>query len=160
MKSVHLLTIGALLLLLVLGCKTRGDQNGGKGLSSDYLIGTWETQSVVVEIPAKGNSGKGSQVSLYPLADTSRTSKPLTILAQDGGYREIVLDGTGEASSSREGFWHFYSDTLVVRMESQGNVETKFGVRRKGSKLILSNMVDWTANGKKTEEMVLELKKR
>ncbi len=159
MKSVFLLILGGVFLVLG-GCKNRVGQGGGEGLSSEYMIGTWETQRVTVEIPAKGNSGKGSEVSLFPLPDSTKSAKPITVMAQDGGYREIMIDPQGEASGSREGFWNFYQDTLVVRIESQGNVETKFGVRKKGSKLILTNMVDWTANGKKTEEMRIELKKR
>lgn len=158
MKKVVLL--GLLIGLIGLaGCKTKG--GGGKAeLNSDFLIGTWETQNLTIDIPAKNNSGKGSEVTLFPFPDSTKTEKPITILAQDGKYRELVVNGSGETVNNREGFWHFYSDTLVVRMESNGNVETKFGVVKKGSKLILTNRVDWTANGKKEETMRLELKKR
>lgn len=159
MKIVYLLSLGVVLFFLG-ACKGRVDQGGKEGLSSEYLIGTWETQSVTVDIPPKGGSGKSSEVSLFPLPDSTKSAKPLTVLAPDGGYREMTIGGSGETSASREGVWHFYQDTLIVRMESQGNVETKFGVRKKGSKLVLTNMVDWTANGKKTEEMRIELKKR
>ena len=155
MKCVYLLTLGVFLVVLT-GCKSRGN---GADVDQNTLVGTWETQSLTVKIPGKG-SNKNSVVTLFPLPDTTRKDKPLTVLAQDGKYREMVVDGNGETSSSREGFWNFYQDTLVVRMESEGRVETKFAVQRKGNKLILTNNVDWTADGKKEEEMRLELTRR
>ena len=158
MKFVYSLVLLGLIVALA-GCKPRtGD--GGKALTSEFFIGTWETQSLTVNIPSKDNPNKSSKVTLFPFPDSTKTEKPITVLAADGGYRELVVNGAGETVNNREGFWHFYQDTLVVRMESQGNVETKFGIRRKGNQLIMTNMVDWTASGKKTEEMRLELKKR
>ena len=158
MKFVYSLVLLGLIVALA-GCKPRTG-NGGKELTSEFFIGTWEAQSLTVNIPAKDNPNKSSKVTLFPLPDSTKKEKPITVLAADGGYRELVIDGEGKTVNNREGFWHFYQDTLVVRMESQGNVETKFGVARKGDRLIMTNMVDWTASGKKTEKMRLDLKKR
>ena len=159
MKFVYSLVLLGLIVALA-GCKPRSG-DGGKALTSEFFVGTWETQSLIVSIPTKDNPGKSSKVTLFPFPDSTKTEKPITVLAADGGYRELVVDGTGKTVNTQEGFWHYYQDTLVVRMEPpQADVEFKFGVERKGNRLTMRSMVDWTANGKKTEEMILELKKR
>lgn len=160
MKFVHCLTIGVLLLSLF-ACKPRveGGSTPKNQLSSETFVGSWETQSVTILL--KGKDGKdNNEVNLYPVEGSTANTKPVTHIHGNGEYQEEVYDGEGKLSSSRKGTWHYHQDTLFVRMDVPENSGMKFGVRKKGDKLTLTNLVDWNANGKKEEEMRIELKAR
>jgi|GEM_PF-6941431 len=160
MKFVHCMTI-ALILCVAMGCKPRAQasSNASDKLSSESFVGSWGTQSVVIVLRNKDGKGQ-NEVPLFPVEGTTKGVQPVTHIQGDGIYREEVLDEKGELSVSRKGTWHYYQDSLFVRMETPKNSGMNFGVRQKGKKLTLTNLVDWNADGKKEEEMRIVLERR
>lgn len=139
------------------GSKSAG---GSQGLVNEDLIGTWDTEDVAVRLVGKGGGSKDSSFTIVPGNIANGGQVPVTFFNANGSYRDEVRSAEGAVLKSNKGHWHLNADTLYLRMETQGNNETQFGIRKRGKYLELKNIVDWDGDGAKDDWMEVKLKRR
>lgn len=160
LNNVLLTIVSAGLLAGCVGSKSASPS--AEGLSNEDVIGTWETETVEVDLHSRPIGKADSSFVIFPgpSAQGSSGQQPVTYINADGRYRDEVKGPDGRVLKSNSGFWHLGRDTLYLRMESQGDNETRFGVRKRGKKLLLDNRVDWDGDGKKDDEMHIQLRRQ
>lgn len=144
------------------GCKSRVNSNlEAEGLSAATFVGPWVASTVDVTIRSKNQSGPDEDVhyeSSKLAADQGR--KPtLTLFAGDGSYREEVYNLHDSLVQSKAGFWHFYNDTLFMRLDVESSPKIAFKSELQGKGLRLLSAIDWDGDGAKDDQMAVALKR-
>ncbi len=148
--------------LVLAACKTRNLATSETGvLSTNSFVGPWLASTVDITIVSK--NGSGSDDALHfdskELAAGQGRKPTLTLFAGDGSYREENYNLHDSLISSKKGFWHFYSDTLYMRLEVDGSPKIAFKTELAGKGLKLLSKVDWDGDGARDDAMAVALKR-
>jgi hypothetical protein len=162
MAGWSLVIIGSLGLVLWPGCKPRQVSGSDDAtLSSASFIGPWVASTVEVSILSKNGSGGDDAIhydSKQLAADQGR-QPTITIFNGDGGYREEVYNLHDSLVQSRSGFWHYYADSLYMRLDVEGSPKIAFRTELQGKGLRLLSKIDWDGDGTKDDAMAVALKR-
>jgi hypothetical protein len=162
MKSAFPIALLCIAGLVSGGCKTKKvGPATPEGLSAATFVGSWVASTVDVSIRSKNTTGPDERIhfeSTELAADQGR--KPtLTHFAGDGSYREEVYNLHDSLVQSKAGFWHFYADTLFMRLDVDGSPKIAFKSALSGKGLRLLSAIDWDGDGAKDDEMAVALKR-
>lgn len=150
-------------LLLSGTCRNASNttNQASEGISSKTFVGPWVASEVDVEIATKNTTGGPDHLhyeSKALAADQGR--KPaMTIYNADGSYREEIYTLSDSLVQSKMGFWHFYEDSLFMRLDVTGSPKIAFHAAKAGNGLKLSSRLDWDGDGAKDDEMIVSLKR-
>jgi hypothetical protein len=149
-------------LLVSLSCKPRQVTTGEGGiLATNSFVGPWVASTVDVTILSK-NGGTADDAIHYDskaLAADQGRKPALTIFNADGSYREEIFNLHDSLVQAKAGFWHYYADTLYMRLDVESSPKISFGAVLAGKGLRLMSKIDWDGDGAKDDAMAVELKR-
>lgn len=154
-------TSGILALMLVgATCRNRPSPEA-ESLGTKSFIGPWEAQQVDVSITSKNGSGGPDQIHFdsKELAAHQGRRPALTVFNGDGSYREETFNLQDSLVQSKAGFWHYYEDSLYMRLDVEGSPKIAFRAELHGKGLLLRSQMDWDGDGSRDDEMVVALKR-
>jgi hypothetical protein len=131
------------------------------GLSTATFVGPWLADAVDVTIISKNGSGQDDALHFESkaLAAAQGRKPTLTLFAGDGSYREETYNLHDSLVTSKVGFWHFYADTLYMRMDVEGSPKIGFKTELQGNGLRLLSKIDWDGDQVKDDQMAVLLKR-
>jgi hypothetical protein len=132
-----------------------------EGLSSKTFVGPWLANTVDISIETKDAIGGPDHIHYdsKQLAAAQGRKPAITIYNGDGSYREEIFNLGDSLVQAKAGFWHFYEDSLFMRLAVDGSPKIAFQVAQEGKGLRLSNKIDWDGDGSKDDEMIVSLKR-
>ena len=156
-----MLTAGMTAIMLIgATCRNRpGPQ--AEGLDTKTFIGPWEASTVDVSIVSKNGSGGPDHIHYdsKQLAAGQGRRPALTIFNGDGSYREETFNLKDSLVQAKAGFWHYYEDSLYMRLNVEGSPKIAFRAEVDGKGLLLRSQMDWDGDGARDDEMLVALKR-
>lgn len=156
-----MLTAGMMAVMLIgATCRNRPAPESA-GLDTKTFIGPWEASAVDVSITSKNGSGGPDHVHYdsKQLAAGQGRRPALTIFNGDGSYREETFNLKDSLVQAKAGFWHYYEDSLYMRLDVEGSPKIAFRAELEGKGLLLRSQMDWDGDGARDDEMVVALKR-
>jgi hypothetical protein len=149
-------------MMVLAACKPRlVTGSDSAALSTATFIGPWVASTIDVTILSKNGGGSDDAIhydSKELAADQGR-QPTLTIFNGDGSYREEVYNLHDSLVQSKAGFWHFYADSLYMRLDVDSSPKIAFGTELQGKGLRLLSKIDWDGDGSKDDAMAVALKR-
>lgn len=151
------------MMLMGATCRNQRQVDAGtpQGLSTKSFVGPWVASTVDVEIVSKDAVG-GPQALHFEskaLAAAQGRKPALTLFHADGSYREETYNLADSLLQAKAGFWHFYEDSLYMRLDAEGSPKVAFRAEMEGKGLKLISKLDWDGDGAEDDEMVVALKR-
>ncbi|MBP6721228.1 MAG: hypothetical protein KA239_02835 [Bacteroidia bacterium] len=114
-----------------------------------------------VEIVSKDKIGGDDHLHYESkeLAAQQGRKPAMTIYNADGSYREEIFSISDSLVQSKAGFWHFYQDSLFMRLDVTGSPKIAFQAAKQGNGLKLYSRIDWDGDGAKDDQMTVSLKR-
>ncbi len=134
---------------------------GSDVLSTQSFVGPWVASTVEVEIVSKDKIGGDHHLHYESkeLAAQQGRKPAMTIYNADGSYREEIFSISDSLVQSKAGFWHFYQDSLFMRLDVTGSPKIAFQAAKQGNGLKLYSRIDWDGDGAKDDQMTVSLKR-
>ena len=151
-------------ILLVSGTCRKASNSVSKAseeISTQTFIGPWVASSVEVDIVTKNKTGGPEHLHYESkeLAANQGRKPALTIYNSDGSYREEIYTIKDSLVQSKAGFWHYFEDSLFMRLDATGSPKISFQAEKAGNGLKLLSRIDWDGDEAKDDQMTVLLKR-
>jgi hypothetical protein len=155
--------ISAAILLMSGTCRKASNpvSKASDEISTQSFIGPWVANSVEVDIVSKNKTGGAEHLHYESkeLAANQGRKPAITIYNGDGSYREEIYTLKDSLVQSKAGFWHYFEDSLFMRLDVSGSPKISFRAERSSNGLQLLSRIDWDGDEAKDDQMTVLLRR-